>query len=184
MKVGVKTPEAALAEAVRVWKRAEKGRAPRKAIEGVYFADFVTMARVLTPRRIGLLLTLQARGKLTVRALAQRLKRDYKNVHGDVQRLKQTGLIETENGYVHVPWKDRVDRQTSAPRGVRNSSMCDMRHYHELDILQCQSHWRKTCRPQANRETAGPTADFCASTAAATNPTSRTPHRSGGASCS
>ncbi|MBI3574207.1 MAG: MarR family transcriptional regulator [Gammaproteobacteria bacterium] len=105
VRVGVKTPEAALAEATQVWKRAEKGHAPRKPIEGVYFADFVTMARILTPRRIELLLALQARGKTTVRALAQRLKRDYKNVHGDVQRLKHAGLIETENGYVHVPWK-------------------------------------------------------------------------------
>jgi predicted transcriptional regulator len=105
VKVGVKTPEAALADAVRVWKRAEKGRAPRKPIQGVYFADFVTMARILTPRRIDLLLTLQARGKMTMRALAQLLKRDYKNVHGDVQRLKLTGLVETDNGRVHVPWK-------------------------------------------------------------------------------
>jgi predicted transcriptional regulator len=105
VKVGIKTPEAALADAVRVWKRAEKGRAPRKPVQGVYFADFVTMARVLTPRRIELLLTLQARGKMTMRALAQLLKRDYKNVHGDVQRLKLTGLVETENGHVHVPWK-------------------------------------------------------------------------------
>ena len=105
VRVGVKTPEAALAEAAQVWKRAEEGHAPRKPVEGVYFADFVTMARILTPRRIELLLALQARGKTTVRALAQRLKRDYKNVHGDVQRLKHAGLIETENGYVHVPWK-------------------------------------------------------------------------------
>ena len=105
VRVGVKTPEAALAEAAQVWKRAEKGHAPRKPVEGVYFADFVTMARILTPRRIELLLALQARGKTTVRALAQRLKRDYKNVHGDVQRLKHAGLTETENGYVHVPWK-------------------------------------------------------------------------------
>lgn len=105
VRVGVKSPEAALAEAARVWKRAEKGHVPRKPVEGVYFADFVTMARVLTPRRLDLLLALQAGGKMTVRALAHHLKRDYKNVHGDVQRLKQTGLIETENGHVHVPWK-------------------------------------------------------------------------------
>lgn len=104
VRVGVRSPAAVLADAARTWKRAEKGRLPRKPVEGVYFADFVTMARILTPRRIELLLTLQARGKMTVRALAQRLKRDYKNVHGDVQRLKDIGLIETDNGQVHVPW--------------------------------------------------------------------------------
>ena len=104
-KVGVKSPEAALAEVAQTWKRAEKDRAPRKPIEGVYFADFLTMARVLTPRRLDLLLTLQGRGKTTVRALANFLKRDYKNVHGDVQRLKHAGLIEVDNGHVHVPWK-------------------------------------------------------------------------------
>jgi len=105
VRVGVKSPEAALAEAAQTWKRAVKGLAPRQPIEGVYFADFVTMARILTPRRIELLLALQGRGKTTVRALAHRLKRDYKNVHGDVQRLKHAGLIETDNGHVHVPWK-------------------------------------------------------------------------------
>jgi predicted transcriptional regulator len=105
VRVGVKSPETALAEVAQTWKRAVKGLAPRQPIEGIYFADFVTMARLLTPRRIELLLVLQGRGRTTVRALAHRLKRDCKNVHGDVQRLKHAGLIETENGRVHVPWK-------------------------------------------------------------------------------
>lgn len=96
LDVGVKDARTIGREFVAAWKRAPA--------EGVYFADFATMTRFLTPRRLELVQTLRAAGPITVRALAQRLKRDYKNVHGDVQILKRVGLIEAEAARVHVPW--------------------------------------------------------------------------------
>jgi predicted transcriptional regulator len=104
LDVGVKDARAIGREFVAAWKRAAKGRAVRAPSEGVYFADFATMMKFLTPRRLELVQTLRAAGPITVRALAQKLKRDYKNVHGDVQILKRLGLIGSEAARVHVPW--------------------------------------------------------------------------------
>ncbi len=104
LDVGVKDARAIGREFVAAWKRAAKGRAVRTPAEGVYFADFATMMKFLTPRRLELVQTLRVAGPTTVRALAQKLKRDYKNVHGDVQILKRIGLIEAEAARVHVPW--------------------------------------------------------------------------------
>ena len=104
LDVGVKDARAIGREFVAAWKRAAKGRAVRAPAEGVYFADFATMVKFLTPRRLELVQALRAAGPITVRALAQKLKRDYKNVHGDVQLLKRIGLIESEAARVHVPW--------------------------------------------------------------------------------
>lgn len=48
---------------------------------------------------------LRAEGKMTVYALAKYLGRHYKNVHTDVARLIEIGLIEkTKDGKVSVPW--------------------------------------------------------------------------------
>jgi predicted transcriptional regulator len=40
-----------------------------------------------------------------LRALARELERDYKNVHTDVRRLEQIGLIDrNKDDKVRVPW--------------------------------------------------------------------------------
>jgi predicted transcriptional regulator len=104
LDVGVKDARAIGREFVAAWKRAAKERAVRAPAEGVYFADFATMMKFLTPRRLELVQTLRAAGPITVRSLAQKLKRDYKNVHGDVQILKRLGLIGSGAARVHVPW--------------------------------------------------------------------------------
>jgi predicted transcriptional regulator len=42
---------------------------------------------------------------MRIRALARELPRDYKNVHTNVQRLKEIGLVERgEDDNVEVPW--------------------------------------------------------------------------------
>ena len=42
---------------------------------------------------------------MSIRALANTLGRDYKNVHTDVRRLENTGLIgRKKNDRVKVPW--------------------------------------------------------------------------------
>ena len=40
--------------------------------------------------------------------MAVQLERDYRNVYDDVQRLVQLGLIEIQDGHLHVPY-DEVD---------------------------------------------------------------------------
>ncbi|WP_207455770.1 MarR family transcriptional regulator [Azospirillum sp. SYSU D00513] len=56
-------------------------------------ADWDTLARTLTGRRLDLLRHLRRHPAASVRALAAALGRDYSNVHADVRLLAEAGLI-------------------------------------------------------------------------------------------
>jgi predicted transcriptional regulator len=59
----------------------------------------------LTPARVDLLDTLRRVGPCSVYALAKAAERNYSNVHTDVSRLEQLGLVErTDDGSVSVPF--------------------------------------------------------------------------------
>ena len=60
----------------------------------------------LTPARVEILETLRKVGPCSVYALAKSADRNYSNVHTDVGRLEQLGLIErTESDSVFVPFE-------------------------------------------------------------------------------
>jgi len=59
----------------------------------------------LTPARVDLLNTLRRIGPCSVYALAKAAERNYSNVHTDVARLEELGLIEREEGGVMVPFE-------------------------------------------------------------------------------
>lgn len=60
----------------------------------------------LTPARVDLLDTLRRVGPCSVYALAKAAERNYSNVHADVARLEELGLIErAEEGTVFVPYE-------------------------------------------------------------------------------
>jgi len=59
----------------------------------------------LTPARLDLLDTLRRLGECSVYALAKAAQRNYSNVHADVARLEELGLIErSQEGAVSVPF--------------------------------------------------------------------------------
>lgn len=59
----------------------------------------------LTPARLDLMDTLRRVGPCSVNALAKAADRNYSNVHTDVARLEDLGLISrTEDGGVSVPF--------------------------------------------------------------------------------
>ena len=59
----------------------------------------------LTPARLDLLDTLRKAGPCSVYALAKTAERNYSNVHTDVSRLEEMGLIErNDDGAVSVPY--------------------------------------------------------------------------------
>jgi predicted transcriptional regulator len=59
----------------------------------------------LTPARLDLLETLRKAGPCSVYALAKAAERNYSNVHTDVARLEELGLIEREgDGAISVPY--------------------------------------------------------------------------------
>jgi predicted transcriptional regulator len=84
------------------WNRRTEGRSPLHVLS---LADLPLLLRTLTPARWELLDRLREAGPLSIYELSKRLERDYKNVHTDVARLGDIGLIQKEaDGRVAVPW--------------------------------------------------------------------------------
>jgi predicted transcriptional regulator len=86
------------------WNRLAEGRALPE-LRVLTLEDLPRLLALLTPARWTLLGRLREDGPLTIYALAKRLARDYKNVHTDVSRLIELGLVERgEGGRIRVPW--------------------------------------------------------------------------------
>ena len=81
------------------------GRPKPAPVAVLSFADLPLLVKTLTPARWDLLKALAKEGPQSVYGLAQRLGRDYKNVHTDVAHLAGLGLIErTPEKLVRVAW--------------------------------------------------------------------------------
>jgi predicted transcriptional regulator len=63
-----------------------------------------TLARVLTGKRMELLRYVRRNQVPSVRMLAKALKRDYSNVHADVQALTSAGLLDTTGGSIRADY--------------------------------------------------------------------------------
>jgi len=60
-------------------------------------------------RRWDLLAALRATGPVTIAGLARHLKRDYKNVHNDIDRLVEWHAVEKDaQGLVFAPYDEIV----------------------------------------------------------------------------
>jgi predicted transcriptional regulator len=74
------------------WNRQAEGGAVSLAV--LSFEDLPLLLRTLTPARWVLLGALREKEAASIYELAKNLGRDYKNVHTDVSRLAELGLIE------------------------------------------------------------------------------------------
>ena len=100
--------EASLARAAAAIKAAKQGKRV-KPYFGVGFDEVGEMFSIFTPKRWELIGALRESGATTVAELARRLKRDYKNVHNDCERLIEWMAIEKdENGLVFAPYSEIV----------------------------------------------------------------------------
>lgn len=82
---------------------ARKGRAPDFHLS---FESARSLFSELTPARLDLMDTLRRVGPCSVYALAKAAERNYSNVHTDVARMEELGLIErSESGEVLVPYE-------------------------------------------------------------------------------
>jgi predicted transcriptional regulator len=89
---------------IDAWKRVERGE-KLEVEQRLDFENLDMLLKTLTSGRWVLLKKLRTNGPMSIRALAKALERDYKNVHTDVKRLEQIGLVcRTKNGKVEVPW--------------------------------------------------------------------------------
>jgi predicted transcriptional regulator len=86
------------------WNRVAEGR-KAKVLHVLTMGDLPAVLKTLTPARWELLADLRSQGACSIYELAKRLQRDYKNVHTDVARLIELGLIERRaDSRVDVPW--------------------------------------------------------------------------------
>lgn len=81
---------------IDAWHRAAKGKRFRE--RHLAFESWDALARVLTTKRMELLRYVRHPEVASVRALAKALKRDYSNVHADIQALSAAGLVDTSDG--------------------------------------------------------------------------------------
>lgn len=108
--------ETNLARAVRTMETLQGGKAPEPYF-GVGFSDMGQLLAIFTPRRWGLLGVLREDGPMSIAELARRLKRDYKNVYGDVEKLIEWGAVEKdEKGHVVAPYSEIIV-DVRLPRG-------------------------------------------------------------------
>ena len=102
VKVNVGTLEEMGQRFVNAWHRLGRGEKVRE--RHLTFPDLAAMLSALSPKRLELLRAVHETPAPSVKALAERLGRDYKRVHEDVETLTASGLLRRENGSVSAPY--------------------------------------------------------------------------------
>ncbi len=107
VKVG-KPPEYHLERAVRTMETLERGERPEPYF-AIGFSDMGQFLAIFTARRWEALAALRGGGPMTIAELARRVRRDYKNVHGDVEKLIEWQVVvKDEHGHVIAPYSEIV----------------------------------------------------------------------------
>lgn len=102
VKVNVGTLDDMGQRFVSAWHRLERGEKVRE--RHLTFPSLAAMLSALSPKRLELLRAVHAKPARSVKSLAERLGRDYKRVHEDVETLTASGLLRRENGSVSAPY--------------------------------------------------------------------------------
>jgi predicted transcriptional regulator len=100
--VGGKFEKDAASRFVDAWHRAERGEKFRE--RHLAFESWDALARVLTAKRMELLRYVRRHKVMSIRALAKALRRDYSNVHADVQALSAAGLLDRTGGAMRADY--------------------------------------------------------------------------------
>ena len=99
--------------AMEIARRLDAGEELSEAGYHLGFADAAHLFSELTPARLALLDALKKLGPVSIYALAKHLGRNYSNVHTDIGKLLEHGLVEkTPEGKVWVPWEEIQIRVT------------------------------------------------------------------------
>jgi predicted transcriptional regulator len=93
---------------VDAWHRMERDEDVNE--KHISFANWETMVRVLSPKRLELLRHVHRQPAKNVRVLAQALGRDYRRVHEDVEALTAAGLLDRDKEGVRAEY-DSFDVQ-------------------------------------------------------------------------
>jgi predicted transcriptional regulator len=82
------------------WKRAEAGADVHE--RHLTFETMESLTKTLTPKRVEMVRAIRMQQVSTVRELARVLKRDVKNVHGDLKALVEAGVIDQDETGIHT----------------------------------------------------------------------------------
>lgn len=108
IEIEVLGSRAALAAFARAWRQA---RAGRRAPPRLAFGSIAELFSAVSEKRLELVRHVAANEGLQIRPLARALRRDYKNVHSDVQALLALGLLDKdERGGLRAPFDEIVIR--------------------------------------------------------------------------
>jgi predicted transcriptional regulator len=86
-------------------RQIDAGRTKEEAVKRVFFESIDAANRLLTPKRVELLIVLHEEGPMNTHELSKRLERDYKNVRQDVLALSEVGLVTKKGRALTAPWK-------------------------------------------------------------------------------
>jgi predicted transcriptional regulator len=100
--VGGAMDEEATRRFVEAWHRAERGDSFHERY--LAFESWDALVRVLSAKRMELLRYIRRHNVTSIRSLSKALKRDYSNVHADVQALTAAGLLDTTRGGVRADY--------------------------------------------------------------------------------
>jgi predicted transcriptional regulator len=108
IEIEVLGSRAALAAFARAWRQT---RAGRKATPRLAFGSIAELFSAVSEKRLELVRHVASNEGLQIRPLARALRRDYKNVHTDVQALIELGLLEKDGrGGLRAPFDEIVIR--------------------------------------------------------------------------
>jgi predicted transcriptional regulator len=93
LKIGIRGANARSGNLRETFQRVARGDRSAREAE-LYFENIDELRRMLTPKRLELLLAITRESPGSVQALAGILRRDYKNVSTDVALLERLGLIK------------------------------------------------------------------------------------------
>ena len=117
----VQVSPGALGEALQGFVQAAKAAQAARSVRPQFSVGFSEVGQILaafTPKRWELIGALRESGPCSVRALAGKLGRDYKNVHTDIGVLEQWMAVERlDDGRVCVPW-DEISVDMKLPQSV------------------------------------------------------------------
>ena len=107
INVTIRSTAGVIDEVLNTCKKVQQGLPVAEAETELTFNDAATMLSTLSEKRLELLTFLRKQKSMTIKELSRRLKRNYSNVHGDVDLLLRLGLLDKDDtGKVHVPWDE------------------------------------------------------------------------------
>ncbi len=93
LRVGIRSREDSYTAALQALRRVEAGDRTTHA-SGLYFESLEDLRKILTAKRLDLLVAILRRAPGSVTELARFIGRDLKNVSEDLAILRQVGLVE------------------------------------------------------------------------------------------